>query len=112
MDIARKGELRAELAVSEKDIQDITEGTQHGSIATSALPDAEHTVGITIDRVVQEGAAKEGDNVFKVYAKLDKTADWMKPGMAGEARLDVGKRRIVWVWTHRLVDFLKLKLWM
>jgi len=32
--------------------------------------------------------------------------------MAGEARIDAGHKRIVWIWTHRLIDFLRLKLWM
>jgi hypothetical protein len=32
--------------------------------------------------------------------------------MAGEARVDVEPRRVIWTWTHRLIDFLKLKLWM
>ncbi len=110
MELAKKGELRAELAVSEKDIQEIREKTQHGTLATSSLPS--ESFGFTIDRIVPMGDAKEGDNVFKVYATLEKKADWMKPGMAGEARVDVEKRRLVWIWTHRLVDFLKLKLWM
>ena len=64
------------------------------------------------NRIVPSGEAKEGDNVFKVYVTLDKQADWMRAGMAGEARVDVEKRRLVWIWTHRLIDFLKLKLWM
>ena len=36
---------------------------------------------------------------------------WL-PGMIGEARLDVDKRPWMWIWTHRLIDFLRLKLWM
>ena len=36
---------------------------------------------------------------------------FIKPGMAGEARIDAGNKRLVWIWTHRLVDFLRLKLW-
>ena len=54
----------------------------------------------------------DGSQFIKVYVTLDKQADWMRAGMAGEARVDVEKRRLVWIWTHRLIDFLKLKLWM
>ena len=110
MELAKKGELRAELAVSEKDIQELREHTQHGTLATSSFPS--ESFGFTIDRIVPMGDAKEGDNVFKVYATLESKANWMRPGMAGEARVDVEKRRLVWIWTHRLIDFLKLKLWM
>ena len=110
MEIAKKWEFRAELGVSEKDIQEIIEHTQHGTLATSSFPS--ESFDFTIDRIVPMGDAKEGDNVFRVYATLQKKADWMRPGMAGEARVDVEKRRLVWIWTHRLVEFLKLKLWM
>ena len=32
--------------------------------------------------------------------------------MMGEARVDVQKRSMIWIWTHRLVDFVRLKLWL
>jgi hypothetical protein len=32
-------------------------------------------------------------------------------GEAGEARVNIEKRPLIWWWTHRLVDWLKLKLW-
>ena len=61
--------------------------------------------------------AKEGANSFIVYAEANTPTDaegrplW-RPGMAGEARIDVAPRRLAWIWTHRLIDFLRLKLWM
>ena len=59
------------------------------------------------------GEAKEGANGFKVYATLDAPSQpqW-RPGMQGEARVDVEKKPLVWVWTHRLIDFVRLKLWL
>lgn len=111
MEVAQKGKLRAELAVSERDIQEIKEnGVQHGKLATSSFPSDD--IKFTIDRIVPNSDAKEGDNVFKVFATLDENRDWMRPGMAGEARVDVEHRRLAWIWTHRLIDFLRLKLWM
>ena len=35
---------------------------------------------------------------------------WLS-GQEGEARVDVAKKPIAWVWTHRLIDFIRLKLW-
>ena len=113
MEIAPTTAYRAELAVSEKDIQDIIEGgKQQVEFAASSFP-GDEIIG-HIDRVAAPGEAKEGDNVFKVYATIDKgqQRSWIRQGMAGEARVDVGKRRLVWIWTHRLVEFLQLKLWM
>ena len=58
------------------------------------------------------GEPKEGNNIFKVYGTIgDKKSESWRPGMAGEAHVDVEPRRVIWMWTHRLVDFLKLKTW-
>jgi len=51
--------------------------------------------------------------VFKVYANLPESADhpeW-RPGMEGEARINIEHRRIIWIWTHKFIDWLRLKLW-
>ena len=54
---------------------------------------------------------KQAENTFKAYALLDAQPDFIRPGMAGEARIDAGHKRLAWIWTHRLIDFLRLKLW-
>jgi biotin carboxyl carrier protein len=105
--------LRIELEVNDRDIQDIKESDHaKGRFATNALPDQKFE--FTVDRIIPLGQPKEGNNVFKVYGTIDpsKASESWRPGMAGEARVDVAPRRIIWIWTHRLTDFLKLKLWM
>jgi len=106
--VAANDSLRAELSVSERDIQDLQPG-QRGKLATTSLPTQKY--GFLIERIVPLGQAKEGDNVFTVYAKLDQLVDTWRPGMAGEARIDVRKRPVIWIWTHKLVDYVRLKLW-
>ena len=32
--------------------------------------------------------------------------------MAGEARVDVAPKPLYWIYSHKLFDWLKLKLWM
>lgn len=121
MEIEETGRpMKAELAVAERDIHLIWEGSDPraknstdgwtGKLATNSLPDQD--VGFKIERIVPLGDAKDAENTFKVYAVLDQQPPFIKPGMAGEARIDAGKQRLVWIWTHRLVDFLRLKLWM
>lgn len=113
--------LKAELAVPERDIHFIREMPADktaqsdttgwtGKLATNSLPGEE--ISFKIERIVPMGDAKEGDNTFKVYAILESQPGFIKPGMAGEARVNAGEKRLVWIWTHRLVDFLRLKLWM
>ena len=66
-----------------------------------------------VDRIVPLGDAKEGDNMFKVYAVLDGTPTHAC-ARAWPARPASTSRtsRMVWIWTHRLIDFVRLKLWM
>ena len=37
--------------------------------------------------------------------------DWWRPGMAGVAKINTGQRSLLWIFTHRLEDFLRMKLW-
>jgi biotin carboxyl carrier protein len=104
--------LQAELSVEERDIQDVMKVAAEGKgkLATSALPWDKHA--FVIDHVVPQGEAKEGANVFKVYCNLkDANPTWL-PGQQGEARIDIEKRPLIRHWTGRLIDFLRLKLWM
>ena len=108
-EIGPVNDLKVELSVAERDIQDLKVG-QPGKIATSSLPSEKWP--IKVDRIVPMSKPEEGDNVFKVYATLEKTDPNWRPGMAGEARVEVRDEEIAWIWTHRLVDFVRLKLWL
>lgn len=115
LEIADAHKLRAELNVAERDVQDVVKSKQMhggwvpGELATTSLPT--QRFAFRIDRIVPLGEAKDGDNYFKVYATLQKAEEAWLPGMAGEARVDIRPRALGWVWTHRLVDFIRLKLW-
>jgi len=108
MVIGQPEKLKGELRVAERDIQDVKAGSV-GKLATSAKPFSKFP--FKVDRVIQETQAKEGDNYFKVFVEMqDASPDWL-PGMEGEARVEVTKKPLVWIWTHRFVDWLSLKVW-
>jgi hypothetical protein len=113
-EIAPIDNLRAEITAAERDIQDIKIG-QTGWLATTSLPGEKHK--FTVDRIVPLGEPKDGDNVFKIYGTLDEVVNhtapesW-RPGMAGEASITIPPSRpIVWVWTHKAINYLRLKMW-
>jgi len=81
-----------------------------GTLATLSEPRAKYA--FKVDRIVPLGDAKEGANTFRVYADLTNADPRWLPGVTGEARIDVEKQPYIWVWTHRLVDWVRLKLWM
>ena len=95
--------LRAELSVSERDIQDVRRTGQHGRVGHDGLPTEKYP--FTVDRIEPLGQPKEGDNTFTVYGHLDQTSPTWRPGMAGEARMDIEHRPLIWIWTHKFVDF-------
>ena len=115
--------IEAQLKVSERDIQEVArvwrereakakQGGQRvpdGELATTSFPS--EGFKFTITRIVPDGTPKDGENVFDVYGSIESPATWMHPGLAGEARVNIEQRAMWWLWTHRLIDWLKLKLW-
>jgi multidrug efflux pump subunit AcrA (membrane-fusion protein) len=106
-------ELRAELSVAENDVQQVIQYGLHngGDLATTSLPREKYP--FTIDRIDPQAMPKDGSNVFKVYASVPESVnhpEW-RPGMEGEARINTEKRRLIWIWTHKFVDWLRLKAW-
>ncbi len=117
-EIADPRRLEAELSVADNDIRNLQVAVPGkdlpgsvGYLATSSLPTDKFHLRIT--RIVPIGEVKDGTNVFKVYAQMDgrRSDDW-RPGMTGEARIDVQPESLAWIWTHKALDFLRLKLWM
>ena len=80
-----------------------------GSIATKARPNQRFP--LEVERVVPMAHAEEGKNTFQVYARLRGSAGWMRPGMEGLAKLDVGDRTLLWIGSPRIVDTLRMWLW-
>ena len=101
--------LKLEVSVADRDIQNVVPG-RHGTFATSAQPNVK--VPITVDRIVDAAQAQQGKNAFTVYATIDAppSPNW-RPSATGEARFDVENKPLIWQWTHRAVDWVRLKLW-
>ena len=109
MILGNPDKLKLEVSVADRDIQNVRPG-QHGTFATSAEPDVK--VPITVDRIVDAAQAQQGKNAFTVYATIDAppSENW-RPSATGEARFDVANEPLIWQWTHRAVDWVRLKLW-
>lgn len=109
MKIARIDGLYAELEVPESEIHHV-ELSQRGQIALASRP---HDVfDLTVTRIEPAAVPREEGNVFLVHARLDNAApSWWRPGMTGVAKIDAGRKTLLWIFTHRTVDFLRLKLW-
>ncbi len=100
--------LRAELLVPEEQIFDVIVG-QKGRLATASYP-AER-IAFEVERINPVAEVINNRNVFKVRVHLQETHSWMRPGMEGVAKVSVGKRHYVWIWTRKIVNWIRMKLW-
>ena len=99
---------RVVLKVNESDIADIREG-QGGSLLLLALPD--RSIDFVVQKTTAVTEASEGNNFFRVEARLDSISVQLRPGMEGVGKISVDRRRLIAIWTHDLMRWLKLKSW-
>ncbi len=99
---------RVVMDVDERDIASVAPD-QRGRVALEGL--AGDTLPIVVERVTPVAAPRDGRNAFRVEARIVDPVDVLRPGMAGHARLVAGERSRLWLWTHRAMNWLRLKTW-
>ncbi len=80
-----------------------------GQVVIKAMPGK--PVDITVDQIVPMAISGDGNTYFRVEGVFDKTASDLRPGMEGIARINVGERKLLWIWTHKVADRIRLWLW-
>ncbi len=107
--MARIEDLYLVVEVSERDVQEIAEGAA-GRAAFASVPG--RRFNFIVEKIEPVARAKEKGAVFAVRCRfLDEPEPWWRPGMSGAARIDAGRRSLLWITTHRTVDFLRLWWW-
>ena len=101
--------IRAQLLVPD-DLVLYMEVGQEGRLATASYPDK--PIRFVIERIDPMAEVVNQRNVFKVRARLTETYPWMRPGMEGVAKVEVGRKRYVWIWTRKVTNWLRMKLWL
>ncbi len=107
-EVAPLDAYRVALEVDERDIDEIRAG-QVGSMVFSAFPGS--PVAFAIDQVTPVSTSGEGRNTFRVEATLQDPPSDLQPGMEGVGKIDVDQRRVIWIWTHDIVDWLRMAAW-
>jgi RND family efflux transporter MFP subunit len=107
-EIAPLEDYRLRLRVDEREISQVRPG-QKGTLILNSLP--AEPLSMTITKVTPVAAAEEGNNLFMVEADLDETLASLRPGMEGFGKISVDSRKLIWIWTHDVYDWLRLWLW-
>ena len=66
---------------------------------------------LMVERVTPVASAEAGHNYFGVEARLERPSDSLRPGMEGIAKIEIDRRRFLWIWTHGLFDWFRLWAW-
>lgn len=107
-EVAPLDRYRIVLEVDERDIADVQVG-QTGHVLLSAFPS--DPVDVTIEKITPVSTAKEGRNFFRVEAALAEADDRLRPAMEGAGKIEIDRRLVVWIWTHQIVDWIRLAVW-
>jgi len=118
-EVAPVAAIRAVLSVPEDMIADVREADAkakthgeraRGELATASQPDRH--VRFELEHITPVAEVVEQKNVFKVRVKLlESTAAELSQGMEGAARITIDRRRYAWIWSRRLVNWVRMKLW-
>jgi hypothetical protein len=107
-EVAPLENYRVELRVSESQIADVKLG-QHGELVVAALP--EQVFPFTIERITPVAAVRDGSTYFAVDGRLDASSERLRPGMEGVGKIDIGKHRLIWIWSRSMLHWARLTAW-
>ena len=96
------------LKVDEHDMQSVAIG-QQGRLKLAGLPGT--TFEFSVSRITPVSEAADGSNHFRIEAELVDAPDILRPGMEGVGKIEIGERRLLWIWTHRMLDWFRLTAW-
>lgn len=107
-EVAPLDSYRVMLKVDERDVRRLSPG-QTGQLALVGFPD--EYLPFAIQRITPIATAKDGRNFFAVEALLERHPQRLRPGMVGIGKINIGERKLIWIWTHGLIDWIRLKAW-
>jgi RND family efflux transporter MFP subunit len=107
-EVAPLDAYRVILEVDEADMKHLRTG-QKGKLVLTGESSA--VLPFSVSKITPVSESHEGRNYFRVESKLDGTPPFLRPGMKGIGKIDIGERKLLWIWTHKLTDWLRLWFW-
>jgi len=108
-EVAPADAFAVRIAVPEDRVIDVEPG-QKGMLAAAAYPG--ERIGFVVTRVEKVAQVVEHKNVFHVDATLERVPEWLRAGMEGEAKIEVGKASYAGLWTRGLANWIRMRLWL
>ena len=96
------------MKVDERDITEVAV-SQVGYLALTSMPHEE--IPLTVEKITPVSVVEEGRNYFRVEAVAKGAVEKLRPGMEGVGKIQIERRRMVWIWTHKLVHWVRMWVW-
>ncbi len=106
--LAPLNDYRIILKIDDRDIAQVNTH-QSGKLVLASLPG--DIMKFNIKNITPVSIAEGGRNYFKVEAQLEQKSSLLRPGMHGIAKIEVGERKLIWIWLHRFTDWLRYQIW-
>ena len=107
-EVAPMGDFRVDIWLEERDLRHVSEGLS-GQLVLAGHPT--DGLPITLTRITPLAEPREGINSFRLEAELDALQPGLRPGMEGVAKIDAGEALLSWIWTRRLIDWIRHTAW-
>jgi RND family efflux transporter MFP subunit len=96
------------MKVDERDITRVAVG-QGGNLALSSMP--HDPLPLVVEKITPVSVVEEGRNFFRVEATARGGIEKLRPGMEGVGKIQVERRRLIWIWTHKIVHWMRMWIW-
>lgn len=107
-EVAPLNEYRVIAEVDERDIDHMQVGLK-SELVLPSMPG--EVFPFEVEKITPVTTAKEGRNYFRVEGRMQEAPLRLRPGMEGIGKISIERRKLIWVWTHRAVDWLRLQVW-
>jgi multidrug efflux pump subunit AcrA (membrane-fusion protein) len=107
-EIAPLDSYRLILQLDERDVGFVSVGNKGVLLLTGA---ASQGIDLEITRLTSVATAEDGRNFFRVEASINDSGLMLRPGMEGIAKVQIGERSLLWIWTRPLIDRIRLFIW-
>lgn len=107
-EIAPLNSYRLLLQVDERDIGHVRVG-QTGTLLLTGAP--ARGLQLTVTKLTSVATAEDARNFFRVEASLAESGPPLRPGMEGLAKIDAGRRSLLWIWMRPLIERLRMLVW-
>jgi RND family efflux transporter MFP subunit len=107
-EVAPLDTYRVIMKVDERDITEVAVG-QSGRLALTSMPNDE--IPLTVDKITPVSVVDQGRNYFRVEAVARGATEKLRPGMEGVGKIQVERRKLIWIWTRKLVHWARMWVW-